>query len=333
MIDTSLLRCLLHDPPLPLHLSDDSLRLLCPAGHATPIVNGIPRFVPDESYASAFGAQWKKFRQTQLDSYTGVPLSAVRLAHVAGGSLDIFKGKLVLEAGCGAGRFTEVLLKAGATVQAVDISKAVEANYETCHQYPAYRVCQADILKVPVEPGQFEAVVCVGVIQHTPSPEAIISALCGYLAPGGLLVIDHYADQGKKYSFIRRLPRMILLRLPAWLSLLICHIITAVLWPLHRLLWTLSRQSGERGFFRQARDFLLKVSPVIDYHDRYPDLNPEHLYAWAILDLHDATTAVYRHLRTEDQIIAHLRSCGMVEIETEYVGYGIIEARARKPAG
>ena len=111
-------------------------------GEHYPVINRIPRFVPLENYASSFGLQWNAYRRTQLDSYTGLPISKSRLTRLAGGSLDIFKEKNVLEAGCGAGRFTEIMLQEGANVFAVDISTAVEANYLNCNAYPNYFVCQ-----------------------------------------------------------------------------------------------------------------------------------------------------------------------------------------------
>src|SRR4030088_2241779 len=43
-----------------------------------PIVRHIPRFVPADTYASSFGFQWNKFRATQLDSRTGLPISRER---------------------------------------------------------------------------------------------------------------------------------------------------------------------------------------------------------------------------------------------------------------
>lgn len=82
------------------------------SGRTYPALKGIPRFVEQEGYASAFGAQWKRFQRTQLDSHTKTTLSRDRLERIAGGSLDVFAGKTVLEVGCGAGRFTEILLDA-----------------------------------------------------------------------------------------------------------------------------------------------------------------------------------------------------------------------------
>ena len=173
------------------------------------VINRIPRFVPLENYASSFGLQWNAYRRTQLESYTGLPISKSRLTRLAGGSLDIFKEKNVLEAGCGAGRFTEIMLQEGANVFAVDISTAVEANYLNCNAYPNYFVCQADILELPLLPVQFDVVVCVGVIQHTPDPERSIRVLCSHVKPGGLLILDHYT-YGYSTTPIRRFLRSFL---------------------------------------------------------------------------------------------------------------------------
>ncbi len=38
----------------------------CRKGCSYPIVNGIPRFVSGNNYASAFGLQWRKFQLTQF---------------------------------------------------------------------------------------------------------------------------------------------------------------------------------------------------------------------------------------------------------------------------
>ena len=99
-----------------LSLDELSGELATESGNRYPIVNDILRTVPASNYADAFGHQWNLFRQTQLDSVTGVPVSRDRLTQLLGGSLDCLHDKNVLEVGCGAGRFTEVLLDAGATV-------------------------------------------------------------------------------------------------------------------------------------------------------------------------------------------------------------------------
>lgn len=313
--------CPTHRLPLLERLPKD---YRCPEGCSFPVSDLIPRFVPQDNYASSFGLQWNQYRTTQLDSHTGLTISRDRLTRLLGGSLDIVKGKNVLEAGCGAGRFSEILLEAGAHLNAVDLSSAVEANYKNCSSFPNYSICQASILELPFSPEQFDVVICIGVIQHTPNPEQTMDALCKQVKPGGLLVIDHYShDYAATLS--RRLLRSLLLKLPGKIALPFCSVLTALLWPIHRLFW----QGRQLPGFNRIRQLFLWLSPIVDYHDAYTQLGPQLLKVWATLDTHDTLTDYYKHLRSADEIREHLLQCGMENIEAYYAGNGV-EARARK---
>lgn len=290
-----------------------------------PIIHNIPRFVPEENYASAFGFQWNTFKETQLDSYSGLSISRDRLIRIAGGSLDIFTDKKVLEAGCGAGRFTEIMLKYGAQVFAADISSAVEANYQNCSKFRNYFVCQADILKLPVHANQFDIVVCIGVIQHTPDPEKTIDALCSYIKPGGLILIDHYT-YGYPVTPSRKILRSILTHIPPENSMQLMQYCTTILWPFH---FALNKRKNHR-IIRKIRDIFIFFSPLVDYHDSYPQLNQEQLKSWAMLDTYDTLTDHYKHLRSSSEIQEQLKKCGLENIQIHLAGNGI-EARANKP--
>jgi SAM-dependent methyltransferase len=295
--------------------------LSCPLGCTVPVVRSIPRFVASDDYAAAFGWQWKHFQRSQLDSHTGTTISRDRLTRCLGGSLDIVRGKTVLEAGCGAGRFTEILLNAGARVVAADLSSAVEANYANCGHHTDYFVCQADVRALPVAAHAFDIVICLGVIQHTPNPEETITALARYVQPGGLLVIDHYS---RDYPVTppRRALRQLLLRLPPERARSLALGTTRALLPVHRVLW-----SRKRGFGRLRR-YLSRVSPVVDYYEAYPQLGRELLSEWAVLDTHDTLTDRYKHLRGPDEIRDTLTALGLTDIEVNVGGNGV-EARAR----
>ena len=94
--------------------------LLSDGGNAYPIINGIPRFVAPENYSADFGSQWNTFPKTQLDSATGLDLTRNRLQRCLRGDLFTLTGKSVLEAGSGAGRFTEILLNYAHIVHSFD---------------------------------------------------------------------------------------------------------------------------------------------------------------------------------------------------------------------
>jgi len=323
------LRCLVHAESLSLHGDfansnevEHAVALVCPSGCQVPVVRGIPRFVASDDYAAAFGWQWKRFARSQLDSYTGTTISRDRLTRCLGGSLEeAVRGKTVLEAGCGAGRFTEILLDAGARVVATDLSSAVEANYANCASGRDYFVCQADVRELPIAPRSFDVVLCLGVIQHTPDPEETIAALAGYVKPRGLLAIDHYSSRYPA-TWSRRAIRSMLLRLPPERAHHAALGITRTLLPVHRALW-----QRRRGFGRLRR-YLSRLSPVVDYYDTYPELGPGLLAEWALLDTHDTLTDQYKHFRDPNRIRATLIALGLSNVEVCVGGNGV-EARAR----
>ena len=98
----------------------------------------------------------------------------------------------MLEVGSGAGRFTELLLGRCKLLVSLDLSDAVEANIKNCGGKEPYLLLQADINKSPLPSSFFDICICLGVLQHTPSPEATMRNLVAQFEPGGLLVIDHY---------------------------------------------------------------------------------------------------------------------------------------------
>src|SRR5262245_5898838 len=105
-------------------LVDAGIALRCQHEHSIPVEGGIPRFA-NSAYAKHFGLQWTRYSRSQLDSYTGLPITEERLRRCLGERLwKTLSTAEILECGCGAGRFTEVLLDRGASVTSVDLSNA-----------------------------------------------------------------------------------------------------------------------------------------------------------------------------------------------------------------
>lgn len=282
---------------------------------------GIARFVASGKYADSFGSQWRRFPRTQLDSYTGLPLSRYRLQRCMGDCLfESLAGKHVLEAGCGAGRFTEILLDARANVTSVDLSSAVEANTANFPPGDRHRIIQADILDLPFAPGQFDVVLCLGVIQHTPSTEVTIQRLYDQVKPGGWLVIDHYTRKIGLWTSPEPLYRAFLKRQPEARRWEMIEKLVDIFLPVHRRL---------RSFY-PLWFLLCRVSPLTTYYRSLPDL-PEPLQReFAVLDTHDALTDWYKHLRSKEEIAKALEELGAEEIAWWTGGNGV-EGRCRKP--
>lgn len=293
--------------------------LVSESGEAFPVVNGIPRFVPQENYASAFGLQWKNFAKTQLDSYSGTSISQERLERCLGFAIENLKGKTLLEVGSGAGRFTELFVKGGAYVHTVDLSVAVEVNKENIGNAQNYSVAQASVYDLPFPKNSFDIVVCLGVIQHTPDSEKTTEALWQMVKPGGLLVIDHYIWRINYYFNPATYYRLVLKELKPETSKKIVDVLVNVFFPLH---WV----------FRNIPplEWLLKrVSPLITFMKVHPELSKQEHYEWARLDTNDSLTDYYKHLRTPQQIKTQLETLGGKSIWINKGGNGV-EARATK---
>lgn len=262
-----------------------------------PIENEIPRFVDSRNYAEGFGNQWNKFPKTQLDSHTGAPISEKRLARCLNGKLNYINDKYVLEAGSGAGRFTEILLSKGAFVDSFDISSAVEANKKNNGLSKRLKIAQASILEIPFKKESYDYVICLGVLQHTPSPEISIRKLWEMVKPGGYLVFDHYL-----FRWSNVLPPPLGIANPLYRRFVlgkrheqryeIVEKIVNFWFPYH---W----------FFRKsinAQRILRRLSPLIFYFNSLPLKSKSVFYEWSLLDTHDALTDYFRHYRSPKQI-------------------------------
>ena len=143
------------------------------------IVNNVPRLLDGfENYTKSFGFEWNIFQKTQLDSYTSLPISQSRIFNITGwNETDNLTCKNILEAGSGAGRFTEILLKTGANLYSFDYSDAVDANYRNNQGDDHLVLFQADINNIPFKNDCFDYVFCIGVLQHTPDPKKAFFSL------------------------------------------------------------------------------------------------------------------------------------------------------------
>ena len=111
-------------------------------------------------------------------------LSGSRLLRDTRWPPEWMQGKLILDAGCGAGRFADELAQYGARVVACDLSSAVDACKQTVDDPTGQKakrgevgVIQANLLAMPFRQDVFDAVHCAGVIQHTPDPDRIMQTL------------------------------------------------------------------------------------------------------------------------------------------------------------
>lgn len=292
-------------------------------------VNGIPRFVIlNSDYTQNFDFQWNLFQKTQLDSEgNNLTLSKTRFFITTQWDRENLSNKKILEAGSGAGRFTEIVLKfTDAILYSFDYSNAVEANARNNgHFGERLKLFQASIYELPFAPGQFDKVFCLGVLQHTPDFKKSIEALVNMVKPGGELVVDFYPIKGwytkihAKYffrPFAKRLSHEKLLSLIK-----------------NNILWLIN---AYRFLHNSGLGFLTRFLPICDIYGTLPyrSLSKETLKEWCILDTFDMFSPEYDHPQKISTVKKWIELTGLEVSFADFIHFDNLSTaviRATKP--
>lgn len=203
-----------------------------------------------------------------------------------------------------------------------DYSKAIEDNYRSNGFHPDLLLVQASITEMPLAEGQFDKVMCLGVLQHTPDPRRSFHCLTRMLKPGGSLVSDIYLKSLSRYYLNTRYwvwpltrtmdPRTLYRATKTYIDFM---------WPLARLLRRIPR-------FGEMLNWRLLIA---DYSSQLPGASDQTLKEWAYLDTFDMLSPRYDQPQTLATFRAWHLAEGLTEIDVCY-GYNGIEGRARRPA-
>ena len=195
------LRC----PACEARVTEAGTELWCVScGTTFPVINDVPRMLLptlraalfDDVSASghdakqvktalSFGYEWQRF--PEMYAHWEKQFLDYMQPHAA----SFFKGKKILDAGCGNGRFAYYAAKYGAEVWAIDLGPAIEvARHNTKEE--GVEVIQADLHNPPFAPESFDFIYSIGVLHHLPDPEQAFHNLLRYLKPGGDIQIYLY---------------------------------------------------------------------------------------------------------------------------------------------
>ena len=306
----SLLRCPVCAELLSLDAHDRSGneiisgRLTCTScGNVFPIRNSIPRFVEERTYADSFGLQWNAFKREQLDSWNGSDISRSRVLRETRSEPEEFTDKLVLDVGCGAGRFIDAIADMGCEVIGVDISSAIDAARDNLQHRENVTLIQADIFHLPFTSDIFDLVYCIGVIQHTPDPHRAIQGLPHLVRTSGKLAVTIYERRRFTHLHPKYLLRRITTRRDSRLLLRAIRIGMPAAFLLTEVLF---RLPGLGSLFR-------RVIPVANYVDE-SRLSTRQRYRWAILDTFDMFAPAWDEPVTENDVVAALEGGGLKSI-------------------
>lgn len=292
-----------------------------------PIKNGIPRFVSSEAYTSSFSFEWKRWRRTQFDTASRKSSETTFTASTGARPEDCV-GKLVLDAGCGSGRYMDVLARSGAEVVGVDLSLAVEVAQENLGHLSNCHFIQADLFQLPFPADSFDFIYSIGVLHHTPNTKQAFIHLIRTLKPRGEAAIWVYPRRRLTETFDyfpERVNEVLALdvnfRIPEKRA---AHVRRVA--PM--LDWIMETSSSIERFFTTRLPSrwlyaLCRVAIPLYYVYRIPIFFPLRLVTkiamdpdpeWRVLDTFDWYSPRYQWKHTYSQVRAWFEEAGMEEV-------------------
>ena len=257
-------------------------------------------YTMDENVAAAIDAYqagaavWHVHARTQLDNEES-KRSERAFRRRTGFRPEDLAGKLVLDVGCGMGRFADVATRWGAHVVGVDLSLAAEVAARNMAGREA-TIFQADVFHLPFAPESFDFIYSIGVLHHTPDCERAFKMLPGLLKPGGRIAIWLYSGYNNWYKMsdvYRKLTR----RMSPRLLHRLCYGVVP-LYGIHQVL----RKIPLVG--RPASGALAYAIPMAFHPNR----------TWRILDTFDWYSPWYQSKHTYEEVFRWFESCGLDDL-------------------
>ena len=145
----------------------------------------------DQAELDKFGALANRWWDPEGPQKALHALNPVRLQYAK--QRVALRDAVVLDVGCGGGLLSEALAKEGAKVTALDLAPEL-IKVAKLHRLESgvavdYRLQSVEALAAE-QPGSFDAITCMEMLEHVPDPSAIIAACASLLKPGGQLFLS-----------------------------------------------------------------------------------------------------------------------------------------------
>lgn len=198
-----------------------------------PIKGGIPRILSGDmspekiQTAKSFGYEWKRFNRLDKNNEK----EFLSYLHPLIRPAD-FAGKIILDAGCGMGKFAYYSGKySDGEVIGVDISDSVEEAYKHTRDLPNVHIIQTDIYKLPFR-CQFDFIYSIGVLHHLPEPENGFHKLTHLLKEDGKIFAWVYGKEGNwlYITFADPIRKHITSKISLPLNEFVAFILSGILW-------------------------------------------------------------------------------------------------------
>ena len=231
----------------PLDATGSEGLLSCACGARHPVVSGVPRFVTgalaphpewrdrfrdrlpnefdtqarevraQEKTRRAFEYEWRYFGDADR-IYGGTPEASMELLFEEFAqpelTVDWVRGKRVLDAGCGPGRYVKGLAALGAEAHGIDFGLGIDVARAHTAGLDNVALVQGSVLEPPFAKQSFDLVFTKGVVHCTPNPSGAVRQLSGLVKPGGYLFVWVYPRYPSWFLVPQEIVRAVTKRLP-----------------------------------------------------------------------------------------------------------------------
>lgn len=287
------------------------------AGEQYPVVRCVPRFVGGEDYSESFGYEWRRWPRLQFDDQNvgkAMELNSLRKWEGIVGLTGSLEGQRIVEFGCGAGRFLDVVRRKGGMAAGIDLSLAVDAARNNFSGDPQVLIVQGDVTCPPFREGSFDGGYTIGVLHHTPNPVEGLRQLARCVKKGGWVACSVYPRNSVyAHPSLARWRKWHGRVVASWGSapaLAYSMLSAYVLWWAYRIMAHLPLANRLASYL--DREWL----PVAHVSDS----------AWRLLDTFDSITPSYASTHTREEVQGWFAEAGCSDVrqslwgDTSFVG-------------
>ncbi len=253
-----------------------------------------PDVADQDRTKSTYALQWNRYRIIRPDE------DRATFRNHTGLEAGDRSGGVVLDAGCGMGRYLRVAAESPASlVVGLDLSLAVTSAAETTAGHPRVAVVQGDLLRPPFPVGAFDHVYSLGVLDHTPDPRCAFHALAPLLKPGGRIVVWVYPREHRAVEMVMNAQRAVSTRLPLAILEPLCRLLAPVGALKRRMTQSPSRLIERLGVALHVATIGVSMHPDAEVR---------------ICDTLDWYAPRYLTRHTAEEVMGWFREAGLVEI-------------------